>query len=141
VRRPDDPLLSLAPRLEAGALDGAGETVNLAPLFACQGAAADAANADRTARTRNLDRLTGLAVGTGWRPLSPEPAFRSGILLLQAERPAVRRADPAALRAAFQDHGTALTAYGGGLIRLSMPDAGWQEQELDALRSTLRATA
>jgi hypothetical protein len=137
----DDPLLHAASQLEDGRFDGVGETVNLAPLFSCHGAAADAADGDRTARSRNLEQVTHLVAGTGWRAVLPGPTFRSGILLLQAERALVRRADPAALRAAFQDHGAALTAYPGGVVRLSMPDACWREQELGALRRALQCTA
>jgi hypothetical protein len=45
------------------------------------------------------------------------------------------------LRVAFHDQGVALTAYADGLIRLSMPDVGWQGGELDVLRNGLRVTA
>jgi hypothetical protein len=96
---------------------------------------------DRGVRFRNLDCAAQLAEGTGWRAVLPRPAFRSGILLLQAERPSTRQADPAMLRVAFHDQGVALTAYADGLIRLSMPDVGWQGGELDVLRNGLRVTA
>jgi hypothetical protein len=73
----------------------------------------------------------------GWRPLLPDEPLRSGILLLEAERSAARAASPDALRTTLRDCGVAATAYEGGLIRLSMPPAGFTADELDRLGRAL----
>jgi Aminotransferase class-V len=137
----DDPLLHFAKQLESDCLDGHSETVNLAPLFSCHGAATDAAAVNRPTRFANVNQAADAVRGTGWEPVLPDAAFRSGVLLLQAERPLVRQADPATLRSTFHDKGVDLTAYDNGLIRLSMPDLPWQSDQLDALRKALLATA
>jgi len=137
----DDPLLRYLLQLDADTLDGWSETVNLTPLVACCGASADAARTDRSVRYGNRERAVEAAEGTGWLPVLPAPAFRGGILLLRAERPRARRADPRAVRAAFHDRGVVLTAYENGFARLSMPNAVWRPDELETLRSALQATA
>ena len=140
----DDPLLRFSIQLEADALDGATETVGLAPLFACQGAVADALAA-RPAdalprRLANAASAADVAAAAGWSPVRPGSAFRTGILLLEAERTTARqRAD--AVRLAFYDRGVVVTAYEGGRVRLSMPDTDWAPGELHHLRDTLRAVA
>src|SRR5262249_34859061 len=136
----DDPLLQFADRLDAGKLDGPHETVNLAPLFSCQGAALDAAAADGSARSANLEAGVGMAAQAGWKAVLPEPCFRSGILLLQATRPATRGLAPAELRAAFYTEGVALSTYDNGLVRLSLPATLQQDDELTVLRQALRRT-
>jgi Aminotransferase class-V len=143
----NDPLLQFSTRLEAGAQDDVGETVNLSSLFSCQGAVADAPGMGRptsllTSRLENQDQAAGVAESTGWRPLLPCPALRTGILLLEAARDAKRKAVSAAeVRSAFYRQGVALTAYEEGMIRLSMPEAGWGPGELDHLAAALRSAS
>ncbi len=139
----DDPLLQFTTRLEDGGGDRLSETVNLAPLFSTQGAIAGAAQhaGFLSARLRNLEATTTAVLDCGWKPLLPAPELRSGILLLRAEREAVRRGLPDVLRASLRDGGVAATTYPGGLVRLSMPDADWRPGELDHLRQSLRTVA
>jgi selenocysteine lyase/cysteine desulfurase len=143
----DDPLLRFTARLEGGAACGTDETVNLAPLFSCQGAAADAlaepggAAGSFSTRTENLRATAGLANGAGWRPLLADPTLRSGILLVRAERASTREAEPEALRLAFQEQGVALTAYPGGLVRLSMPSVPLNAEGLSRLGLALERVA
>jgi hypothetical protein len=143
----DDPLLRFATQLENATLDGQTETVNLMPLFTGQGAAADALERSSSLpkflslRQRNMAEATAVAESCGWRSLLPAEPFRTGILLLQAEREATRSLPPQALRGAFADNGIALTVYDGGTIRLSMPAAEWQPKEIDQLGSALRTVA
>jgi hypothetical protein len=143
----DDPLLHFSTQLETDRLDGRTETVALACLFSCQGAVADALEEPRLPShclPRRLDCLTSaasMAASFGWQPLLPPPAFRTGILLLQAERE-TRRVLPAThTRHAFSERGVALTAYDGGIIRLSMPAQGWKPGELDHLQGALRSAS
>lgn len=141
----DDPLLRFVPHLEVGRADPPLETVAVLPLIACGGAVEGRTGADQSAglghRLRNLVAAGERLRPTGWTPLLPDPAFRSGILLVRAERTAVRgkAADP--LRAAFQEAGVALTAYSGGYVRLSMPDRPWRTDELDLLVGAFRTNA
>lgn len=143
----DDPLLRFTAQLERSALDGETETVNLMPLFTAQGAAADALERSsqsatlRGVRHKNLAQATAVAESCDWRSLLPAEPFRTGILLLQAEREATRCLPPEALRGAFAEHGIALTAYDGGAIRLSMPTSAWQPEEIDQVGRALRLLA
>jgi len=139
----DDPLLKFSKQLERNALDGYTETLNLSPLFSCQGAVVDACRSCPETPLQFKCRLANACVvaeasrGTTWRPLLPDPAFRSGILLLQNERADARRASPEAMRAAFHSQGLALTAYEGSVIRLSMPPTSWQGDEVELIRNAL----
>jgi selenocysteine lyase/cysteine desulfurase len=121
----DDPLLRFAALLEA-CETGVTETVNLLPLFTTRGAVEDARLDGATFhRAENMRVAVEVARTTGWRPLLPDEPLRSGILLLEAERLALRSVCPEALRATLRDSGVAATAYEGGLVRLSMPSVAF----------------
>jgi hypothetical protein len=143
----DDPLLRFSAELEGDVGRPVSETVGLTSLFACQGAATDAMTGESTLFSRLPDRLHNLSVAAevaaadGWRPLLPDPALRSGILLLQAERAGTRRSDAQALRSEFHDRGVSLTAYRDGMVRLSMPDRPWALEELALLQQACRSVA
>jgi hypothetical protein len=143
----DDPLLLFSQHLEGGCSDGVAETVNLASLFACQGAVVDAVSPGREGRTTFALRLANAHAaadaihGSDWHPLLADPALRSGILLLQSDSPLTRRASPGLLRRAFHARGLAVTAYSDGLIRLSMPPTPWRGSELDLLRQAFQRVA
>jgi hypothetical protein len=143
----DDPLLRFSEQLESGALDSRTETVSLACLFSCQGAVADALEGSSFPSQCLPRRLSGVATAanvaaaSGWRPLLPPPAFRTGILLLQAERERRRDTSAEELRRAFSERGVALTAYDGGIVRLSMPREGWRPGEIEQLQSVLASVA
>lgn len=143
----DDPLLRFTTQLETAMLDGETETVNLISLFTCQGAAADALAQPASletafhSRRQNLIAAADVANACGWRSLLPAAPFRTGILLLQAERAVTRGRTAAELRQAFAGEGVALTAYADGLIRLSMPVTAWQDNEIACLAGALRAVA
>jgi len=141
----DDPLLRFSRQLETGTLDGRTETVSLASLFTCQGAASDALSLSDfptqllPARVNTLDASANMGTGFGWRPLRPEPSMRSGILLLQAGQAAIKERSSEQLREAFYDRNIALTAYHNGIIRLSTPERDWQPGQLEQLRLALRS--
>jgi selenocysteine lyase/cysteine desulfurase len=143
----DDPLLRFSDRLEAGSLAGLAETVSVAPLFSCQGAvddylgSLDAAGSLFTERLRRLETTAELAHAEGWRPILPDPAFRSGILLLRPENAPADQLLPGAVRSAFRDRGISLSAYEGGSIRLSIPATPWSRDERDHLQDALRSVA
>jgi hypothetical protein len=142
----DDPLLRFSTQLESDALDDRTETVSLGCLFSCQGAVADALEAGGTParhlprRLESLRVAADVAASAGWTPLLPPPAFRSGILLLQAEREK-KESSATELRHAFSERGVALTAYDGGVVRLSMAAEGWRPGEVEQLRGILKSLA
>jgi selenocysteine lyase/cysteine desulfurase len=137
----DDPLLTFSARLESGTRGPVSETVNLASLFAAQGAAADAHQTGCTldARLENLHLASEAAAAAGWEPVLPSPDLRSGILLVRSAQRAAHSRDPEELRAALRDRGIAATTYGGGVVRLSMPARRFRPGELDHLRDSLSA--
>jgi selenocysteine lyase/cysteine desulfurase len=142
-----DPLLKFTTQLETLGLDGVTETVNLIPLFTCQGAAADALELTSSVesclngRRENAATAARLASESGWRPLLPAQPFRTGILLLQAARAATCSLHPVELRRRFAERGLALTAYEGGVVRISAPSTAWQPTEIEQLKSGLELVA
>jgi selenocysteine lyase/cysteine desulfurase len=118
----DDPLLMFSDQLEKGVTTGTGETVNLAALFTARAAISDLPGSEgAVAQQRNVDAAASTVLAAGWRPLLPDPNLRSGILLIEAERDAVRSGDEHALRMKLGASGVAATTYPGGLVRLSLP--------------------
>lgn len=140
----DDPLLTFTGQLERGHQDPFSETVDLAGLFSCGGAVAAELTCPVTTAARlesrlvNADLVGEAARASGWKPLHPDPHFRSGILLLQSHDPDVRAAPAEQLRAGFQRHGVAVTTYPCGLARVSLPCKALAGRELDRLRRALR---
>jgi hypothetical protein len=143
----DDPLFRFVPELEGQTGDQVPETVNLTTLFTCQGAVHDALGASDIpstifpARLDNLAAAASAVEATGWKPLIPAPAARTGILLLQAERIAAKNTPASVIRSAFYDRGIVLTAYDGGRVRLSMPDRAFEDRELAQLQRACRSAA
>jgi selenocysteine lyase/cysteine desulfurase len=142
----DDPLLRFSDGLERGTLVEGLETVNVIPLITARGAVEDLVTEkldDPATLSRRLDNLDSLADACGsrdWVPLAPVTDLRSGIGLFQAQQPNPRESGGQALSEAFYRHGIAVTAYGGGLVRLSAPPEEWREEEIETLRSAFLAT-
>lgn len=136
----DDPLLRFTGELERGEVTRYGETVNVTPMLTAQAAANDCDSvclAD-TLRTRiaNADEVATRIESVGWKLIRPAESLRSGILLIrsQGER---RHLPPETLRQLLARQGIAATAYPHGLIRLSMPDTPWEDDELEHLLQSL----
>jgi hypothetical protein len=121
-----------------------GETADLAGLYNAAAAIGAEVREPRDAACRFEERLANsvsLAEAierTGWRAIVPAPKLRSGILLLRNVHADAAEARPERIREAFQRRGVALTAYSGGIIRLSMPYTFWLSEDLDQLRGALR---
>ncbi len=120
----DDPLLRFAVHDAAGRVAVPSETLNLSSLFTCQSAVTEVGESWNTlaslaARLHARDSVAQIAVGSGWRVEQIDPAFRSGILLLRALR--TSSCEPFLMRESFRRRGVSVTAYDGGLVRLSMP--------------------
>jgi hypothetical protein len=139
----DDPLLSFTRQLEGGTLETYSETVNLAPMFTAAAAVRRMLKSSRTkpeelsCQVANARQVTGDAPASGWRPLRPSEPLQTGILLLEAKSRDTRTAPIEMLRQRFLTAGIALTAYDGGLIRASLPDALLGGHDHDLLRSAL----
>ena len=129
----DDPLMRFLGDLERETPARYGETVNLAPLFSCQGALLDALSADITSafrcRVANADLIAPALQDVGWKPLRPAEGLRSGILLLQARTNAARNTSASSLRQMFHEVGIALTTYAKGIVRISLPAQPWQSRD------------
>jgi hypothetical protein len=142
----DDPLLQFTSWMAEGTRKHFTETVSLAPLFSCAAAAEEAQ--DRTTNGQNpFSDLVGIAwkleqvsLDTGWAPLVPHDELRTGILLLRGEARESNWARPEEVRERFQKCQVALTTYDNGLIRLSAPPEGWQEENDELLRLALERT-
>ncbi len=139
-----DPLFSLIGQFEGEGTEPLGETADLSGLF-CAAAAVSAEACEPgdsgsrfEERMANSVALAEATVGTGWRPLIPGLHLRSGILMLRNEDAGAGEAPADRVRAAFQRRGVALSAYGDGLIRLSMPHTHWLDDDLDQIRSALK---
>lgn len=140
----DDPLLRFCFRPDADSAAPIAETVNLAPLFSCQGAVDNVPVIPPTGaialsnRLANWQAVSAAAERSGWRPITPSPSLRSGIIMLRPENSALGRQRPEVVKEAFRDQGVALSAYPDGLVRLSMPPAVWADHELAQLGDALR---
>ena len=124
----DDPLLSFTTQLEGENLERFSETVNLAPMFTAAASVRAMMRSDRTkyaelsAQIDNAEQVAQRSSATGWRPIRPANPMTTGILLLEATDRQNRVAPIDRLREHFLAGGIALTAYDGGVIRISLPD-------------------
>jgi len=142
----DDPLLRYTREVESGRVNGYSETVNFGPLFSCQGAIADRGTSDEQVtqqehQRQNLEVVAGIVTDANWRPVLLDSGLRTGILLAQANDPDLSRKDPSAMREAFREHGVGLSAYEGGIIRLSMPQVLLARDEAATLKNAFDLVA
>ncbi len=141
----DDPLLRYCFRPDADSVGRIAETLNLAPLFSCQGAADDLLPSGGTSgealslRLDNWESASRAALRSDWKPIATALSLRSGILMLRPDSAAVGHHRPEVIREAFREQGVAISTYPEGLIRLSMPSARWINNEAVKLSDTLLA--
>lgn len=127
--RLDDPLLKFTESLDGGQLDSYSETANLAPLFACAGAAADGMTnfADESSPDVVSDHESMASVPQPpgqWQPLCRSPALCSRVMLLEPHTPTLRNIPSDTTRQMWLDAGSIVSAYPGGMVRLSIPHGG-----------------
>lgn len=120
-----DPLLQFTEQLDADELDGHSETVNLANLFACAGAATDHLNRSQSPLhgTRwNLDDMLAVVSppASDWHPLRPAEPMQSRVVLFDTKDPATMNQPADALRQIWLDAGLVVSAYAGGRVRTSL---------------------
>jgi hypothetical protein len=122
-----DPLSHFVTQLDRGSLARYSETVPLLPLFTAAAAVSDhndgPAHLDQLmlCRMANAERLIRVAVHAGWQPLLPANGMRSAALLLRPQASDQRRSLPNDLRDRLCRTGLLVTAYHGGLVRISPP--------------------
>ncbi|MDX1967100.1 MAG: aminotransferase class V-fold PLP-dependent enzyme [Planctomycetaceae bacterium] len=123
--RLSDPLLNFTQQIDTGDVDGHSETANLANLFACAGAVSDhQGRLARSLASASGSPLSGLSLPESlreWRPITPCPAMRSRIVLLESADSPTRHASADSLRRRWLREGWIVTAYHGGRIRVSCP--------------------
>jgi len=135
--------LSFAAQLEGETLERFSETVNLAPMFTAAAAVRAMLRSDRAkqaeldAQIDNVEKVVERSTTTGWHPFLAMPAMHTGILLMEANDRQTRVAPTDRLRERFRTSGIALTTYGGGLVRASLPDRPLSSAGLDTFQSAL----
>ncbi len=142
----DDPLLRFTEQIEDKRVENYTETVNLAGLFTCQAAVAEAhtsgvMTANLSTRLATREFVSQIAAESGWQSERVDPALQTAILLVQAKRNEVRQTDPVTLRFAFREREVGVTTYENGFVRLSMSSSFTQPQDLQRLSATFQALA
>jgi selenocysteine lyase/cysteine desulfurase len=143
-RRIDDPLLRMTEELVSSRTSQYGETVNLLPLFTCQGAVDDCLHGHDAwdilqQRIANGNRLAEIASESGWSSVRPPDPWRCGISLLRAKNKNHTQMSPERLRQSFHDQGLAVTTYGHDLVRVSLPETPWSAAQRDHLTTAFSA--
>lgn len=119
-----DPLLRFSEELYCKKLNATGETVSITPLVAASAAAEDAlrsANVTHNGVESNRLTICGVAANRGWSVLSPGGDLASRIVLLRSTQPHVRSAPPDSIQRRFLNANVAVTTYGDGIVRASVP--------------------
>lgn len=130
----DDGLLAFIEQLR-GSFRVQSETVNLCPLFSAFGAMEGAdppTTRSVSDQLHNAEQVMCVAEQSGWNAVLPSSDFRSGILLLQLPN-RNQNIDAGRLQQVFLDHSVFLTAYDGGLIRISLPTTPLSVESLNQL--------
>ena len=127
--RLDDPLLKFTESLDGGRLDSYSETANLTPLFACAGAAADGMASFARESSPDIvsdhEAIASVPQPPGsWQPLPRSPSLCSRVVLLEPCTPTLRNIHPDTTRRMWLDAGSIVSAYPGGIVRLSIPRGG-----------------
>ena len=142
-----DPLLLLTEQLQSGCVNRYTETVNIVPMLAAYAALSTGQAAPVNSQTEfsqrlaNSDRAAECLSGSSWSPVRLNQTTRSAILLASSNHASIQQMAPDTLQSHFRNHGIALSAYPGGLLRMSMPLAIMQQSHLDFLSSAFHAVS
>lgn len=137
----DDPLLNLIESHRFSRETGCGETVSVAPLLNCHAAMSEAGEfllngrLQLKKRVTNAVEISDLLSATSWNT-----ACEPGNGIIVARSPAVT-ASPAAIRMAFQERGLAVSAFEGGIVRLSMPSTKLTGAQIRRIAETCQRLA
>ena len=133
----DDPLFHFLKFLRDDDLSGHMETVNLNPLFSCQGAIDELVATDLYERLRiqrqNARLVQALGQDTGWNPPHIDESMQCGIQLV-ASQCAVTRND---LERQLHAAGVQATVLPSAQLRISLPSKLLSDDEVETLQSAL----
>ncbi len=134
--RIDDSLFGFLDCLEGDRISDHLETVNLSPLFSCEGAIRDLLRVDAGAfdrQCRNARLVSNIAADVGWKSPAIDDAMQSGIQLLRIPG----GVEPRAVEEGLDDAKVRATVYENMLLRLSLPARTLRVEELERLRNVL----
>ena len=129
----EDPLLGFVDEIEFGKSKAYGETVQIAPLFNANAAAADAIENPLFHSLKSRCGIDQAASRHGWLRVSPRPDMTSQILLFESEDDRTRKMQAEQVQHQFLQNGVAVSAYGNGLVRISTPPVAMTEQDSQRL--------
>ena len=133
----DDPLLAFTRELLSGDAQPFGETVSVSPLITCDAATQDALATpnDPTGVFDSRQRVIDFARLQGWRCVSPPYEMQSKIVLFDHGDRRIAECSPEELRRQFCAKGVALTAYSGGMLRVSLPESAMSQAQSATLQA------
>lgn len=140
-----DPLLLLTEQLQSGCVNRYTETVSIVPMLAANAALSSGHAAPMNSRSEfsqrlaNSDRAAECLSGSSWSPVRLNDTTRSAILLAATNHASIQQLAPDTLQSYFRNHGIALSAYQGGLLRMSMPLENMQQSHLDSISNAFHA--
>lgn len=138
----DDPLLQLTEQLQTALVNRYTETVNILPLLTAQAALDDGrhrrltTDAQYRQRRLNAGLVADSLAASAWRPVRVDDTVHSAILL--AQRAGGCTSEPEMLQSSFRQQGVALSAYPGGLLRLSLPSQNLTPDHVDQLAQAVQ---
>jgi hypothetical protein len=115
--------------------------VNIAPLFTARAAFADPAAGALWTIPLNRVLVETAVASTEWTPVATHTGLSSGIRLYRPSSVTAQCRTPEATRTSFREGGVALTAYDGGVVRLSVPKGFVADRQYATLRAALAAVA
>lgn len=139
----DDPLLEFTEQLESGRWKSFGETVQLTPLFTANAACLDFQRIPQDRRDcitpTNRILLRHETIPTRWQMMEPHWELVTDIVLLK-QRASKQQALPAPhLGQRWLDQSISVTALSRGLVRLSLPDSTFTDEQLHRVKQALLA--
>ncbi len=120
----DDPLLAFSDELALGIEQPFGETVQVTPLLVADAATQEALRRklpSRVDQDLNRQAVSKTASYAGWKPVAPDPALASQILLFENPNWLREWSSVNDLRRGLATGGVAATVYPNGLLRFSLP--------------------
>lgn len=138
----DDPMLSFSDELELSTVAHYGETVHIAPLLIANAVVGEfdshklESNVNAQADRKQIENLVANA---GWDPITSCPELTSQILL--ARRKHNPEGFDQVVQQALITSNVAATTYSNGLLRLSLPFEGLDEDDRSQLFSALNSVA
>lgn len=142
-----DPMLLLTEQLQSGCVNRYTETVNIVPMLTANAALSSGqatpvnSRSEFSQRLANSDRAAECLSASSWSPVRLNDTTRSAILLAANNHASIQQTTPDTLQSHFRNHGIALSAYQGGLLRMSIPLGIMQQSHLESLSNAFHAVS